>query len=67
MSIFKPVAAGAKISLITSFLFHAQEGLPWDLLSIVDFEISGFRLHWSWPVFAIATVLAWVLQKAVQA
>ncbi len=66
MSIFRPIAIGAVVSLGASYLLHDLDGLPWDLLSIISLTVSGVTVFWSWVIFSLAAIIAWALQKALQ-
>ena len=64
--IFRPIAIGVVVSLGASYALHDVEGLPWELLSIIDFSVFGFTVAWSWVIFGLAAIIAWALQKALQ-
>ena len=66
MTILQSLAFGTIVSLLISFLMHTQETTNWYVLTIVDFTLAEHKFAWSWPVFAIASAAAWLLQKAVQ-
>ena len=63
MPLLTPIALGAVLSLAGSYLLHDMDGPPWDLLAIIDFEVFGVTLFWSWVIFVLVTVITWALQK----
>lgn len=67
MTLLRSILVGAGMSLLVSYLFSAQEQTDWDLLAINDVQLGGHIIHWSWPVFAVATIVVWLLQKVTQA
>jgi hypothetical protein len=64
--IFRPIAIGVLVSLGASYAFHDLEGLPWDLLSIINFDVSGVTIYWSWVIFSLAAIIAVAMQMALQ-
>jgi hypothetical protein len=66
VSIFRPIAIGVLVSSGASYALHDLDGLPWDLLSITNFDISGVTIYWSWVIFSLAAIIAWALQKALE-
>ena len=45
--------------------FHAEGSGDGGPLMISDFQVFDHRVSWSWLVFAVVTVLVWLLGKAV--
>jgi hypothetical protein len=68
MSLSKAVALGMFSSIATSFLMRGIDGQTGELLAIhrVVAHEAGLTLHWSWPVFCGAVVLAWPLFKMTE-
>ncbi len=66
MILLRSILVGAAMSLLVSYLLSAQEQTHWDLIAILDFQVSGHVIHWSWPVFAFATIAVWLMQKVTQ-
>jgi hypothetical protein len=60
MNFFKALIPGALLTFIVSGLLgsgHSTGG--W--LSIGHAQIQHHTYYWSWPLFAVATGLAWIL------
>jgi hypothetical protein len=66
MSLSKAVALAMFASISLSFLTRGWEGKTGELLAIHRFAHDGLTLHWSWPIFCGAIVLAWPLFKMTE-
>ncbi len=47
MILLRSILVGAAMSLLVSYLLSAQEQTHWDLIAILDFQVSGHVIHWS--------------------
>ncbi|MBI0477084.1 hypothetical protein D9601_17185 [Sphingomonas sp. MA1305] len=65
MALVKSVMAGTGASLLVANAFHAEGSGDGGPLMISDFQVFDHRVSWSWLVFAVVTVLVWLLGKAV--
>ena len=63
MSVGKAAMAGAVGALALPWLFRGSSGqlADWVQRGIVQFEIAGVHLVWSWPIFCVVTLFAWAL------
>jgi len=66
MALVKPVTLGMIASIGISFVMHEQTSSLAGLLAIHRFPIADYHLFWSWPIFCLATAIAWVLFKAAE-
>ena len=67
MAIVKSVVAGAGISLLVANVVHQEAVSDGGVLAATHFTVLDQRVAWSWTVFVIATVVIWLLFKAVDA
>lgn len=67
MILLRSILVGAALSLLISYLLSAQESTDWDLIAIIEFRLFENNIHWSWPIFAFATIAVWLLQKVTLA
>ncbi|THD35074.1 MAG: hypothetical protein E7773_11470 [Sphingomonas sp.] len=67
MSLVKSVAAGAAISLLIANVMHQEAVSEGGVLGGTHFTVLDQRVAWSWTIFVIATVVIWLLFKAVDA
>ncbi len=65
MALVKSLVAGTAGSLLLANATHAEVGSDGGPLLVTHVELSGHRVAWSWLVFAVLTVLVWLLSKAV--
>lgn len=65
MALIKSVAAGAAGSLLIANTVHAEGSGDGGPLMIMDVQVFEHRIAWSWLIFAVLTVLVWLLSKAV--
>lgn len=64
MALIKAVATGGFVALLVANLAYDNGG-DGGVLMISDFPVADYRVAWSWPAFAVATVVAWALFKAL--
>jgi hypothetical protein len=57
MSLIKALLLGGILTFVVSATIHAG-GSSGGYLKIAEYQISGHYLHWSWPLFIVATGLA---------
>jgi hypothetical protein len=58
MSLIKAFFLGAILTFVVSETIHAADSSG-GYLKITEFHVSGHFMHWSWPLFIVATGLAW--------
>lgn len=63
MALVKSIALGMIASIGISFVMHGQTSRLGGMLAIQRFPLDDFSLFWSWPIFCVATAMAWVLFK----
>jgi hypothetical protein len=56
MSFIKALLLGGILTFIVSETIHAAKSSG-GYLNIAQYQISGHYLHWSWPLFIVATGL----------
>lgn len=63
MALTKAVAAGAVAALALPWAFRGSSSTlaQWVHRGIVDFEVLGVHLTWSWLIFCVVTLFAWGL------
>jgi hypothetical protein len=57
MSLIKAFFLGAILTFVVSETIHAGHSSG-GYLKITEFHVSGHFMHWSWPLFIVATGLA---------
>lgn len=60
MDFLKALIPGSLLTFVVSALI-GKGGSRGGWLSIQHFYIEGHGIYWSWILFAIATILAWIL------
>jgi hypothetical protein len=58
MSLIKALLLGGILTFVVSGTIHAAHSSG-GYLDITEYDLSGHFLHWSWPLFIVATGLAW--------
>ena len=63
MALGKAVMIGAVAALAIPWAMHGETGQlgDWVQLGVVEFNIGGTGLRWSWPLFCAVTLFAWAL------
>jgi len=63
MALVKAVAAGAVAATAVPYVLHEDEAAlgGWIERGLVHFDVGGFHLSWSWPLFCVVTLFAWGL------
>jgi hypothetical protein len=64
MVMIKSLATSGFVSLLIANLAHDNSG-DGGVLMISDFPVGDYRVAWSWPLFAVVTVVTWALFKAL--
>lgn len=60
MNFFKALIPGSILTWLGATVI-GRNGSPGGFLNIHSFMLQGHQVHWSWPLFMGATVLAWVI------
>ena len=63
MALGKAILVGLVASIAMPFVLrtHAGHLSEWVRLGLVEFEVAGHPIHWSLPLFAGVTLMAWLL------
>jgi hypothetical protein len=60
MSLVKAIVLGVVLTWIVSIVLGSNHSTG-GYLSIHLMHVAGYDIHWSWPLFFIATGLAWAI------
>jgi len=62
MALGKAVLGGLVASIAIPYVLRGQSGQlgEWVRRGLIDFEVAGYQIYWSLPLFAGVTVFAWL-------
>ena len=62
MALGKAVLGGLVASIAIPYVLKNHSGQlgEWARRGLIDFEVAGHQLHWSLPLFAGVTLIAWL-------
>ena len=62
MALGKAVLGGlvASIAIPMVLRSHAGQLSEWVRRGLIDFDVAGYQIHWSLPLFAGVTLIAWL-------
>lgn len=65
MSVLKSAAFGLAISLIGSFFLQKRPDIFGRALKISEVDVGTYHIFWSWPIFVVAALGAWMISKGI--
>ena len=62
MALGQAVLGGLAASIAIPYVFRNQAGqlAEWTRRGLIDFDVAGHQIHWSLPLFAGVTLVAWI-------
>ncbi|HEX8379396.1 MAG TPA: hypothetical protein VF619_02460 [Allosphingosinicella sp.] len=62
MALGKAVLGGLIASIAIPFVLKNHSGQlgEWTRRGLIDFDVAGHQIHWSLPLFAGVTLIAWL-------
>lgn len=60
IALFKALVPGALLTWLVATLIGST-GSTGGMLNIIHFPVQHHQVYWSWPLFLVATGLAWAI------
>ncbi len=62
MALGKAVLGGLVASIAIPYVLRSDSGQlgEWTRRGLIDFEVGGYQIYWSLPLFAAVTLFAWL-------
>ena len=62
MALGKAVLGGLVASIAIPLILRSETGqlAEWRRIGLLEFDVAGYQIHWSLPLFAGVTVFAWL-------